>query len=461
MLKVNLKFSFVNVRRKNGCVTTFLYNLHKSNVIQLALFISSILLIFFIDRTDYIPYFYTICLLLLIGRFVANRKYKKLFFYYNCYFIIAVIFTIVFKNQFPLHLGTSGPGEYGGLDDARFFGQIVYEQVSYTVGGNFNDSPFAIFLRLICLYEIKTPLNVVTLTVSFSALLPIYYEKLSYCLFHDRRVSALTSLLVFVCPFTMFFGCVLLRDIFTAMLVAAGLFYYYEKKYLPLLICGSLIAFVRLGTLTFLLVGLLVMNKEKWKVKYRSNLRFYLTLSILIGVFYLFYGYVQTMSGGRLSDGFIRETGDFFANSTIGAISKLPFPLNIIGGTIFFFFIPLLSFSVFKMEYGIFHMSSLFQGFLTPIFMFFLWTPIFSAIITQRRKYNKNLSTLILCIICFCFLLGTISLQSRHKTVLFPMLCMLAAYGHYNSSPSVKTKGRLIAICLILSQIALVVRTFI
>lgn len=433
-----------------------LKKLYKSNTIQLVLFALSLVLMAFVDSTNYIPYFYTLACLLLFCRFVTDREYKKLLFYFNFYFIVAIIFNYIFREQVPLYLGMTGQEGYGGTDDCRFYAQVVSgKDIQYLIKVSTTFiSPYARLLKLICLYEIHTPLNVLTPTLIFTALLPYYYEKLADSMFADEKVSNRTALLVFLCPFTMYFGCIIMRDVFTAMLVGAGLYYYRREKYVYLAICIILVAFVRFGTVAFLIGGIIILNKEKWKNKYGSNTRFYLALAILIGIFIASYSFLQSISAGKLSDSFVRDTeGHFFENSTIGVITKLPFPLNVIGGTIFFFFIPFLSFGAFHMQYGRFLISSFFQGLFTPIFMFFLWKPIFNSLLSANKIKQQSLNTLIYWVIFFCFLLGTISLQSRHKTVLFPMLCMLAAYGKYHGLRSTRQTSGLIAFVLITFQL--------
>ena len=64
--------------------------------------------------------------------------------------------------------------------------------------------------------------------------------------------------------------------------------------------------------------------------------------------------------------------------------------------------------------------------------LLFLWKNIYNAILTALKSSNIHLHNLILYIILSAFLLGTVSLQSRHKTMLYPFICMLAAYGMVN-----------------------------
>ena len=227
-----------------------------------------------------------------------------------------------------------------------------------------------------------------------------------------------------------------------------------------MLVCIIAIVWVRFGTIAFLAGGLIVLFRYKNKREHGSDIWFFLLLLVLILGFYFSFSFLQEFSDGKLEDGVIRSTDSKrYEGSTIAAILNLPFPLNIIVSTVFFFYVPILTIP--HSVEGYYLVSSFFQGLFTPLFMCFLWKYIYNAICSSISKKNINLQAIFLIVMVFALLLGSISMQSRHKTVLFPIICILAAYGkvYYDKRHSI-TSGTL-AFLTIAIQIVLALRTLV
>ena len=90
--------------------------------------------------------------------------------------------------------------------------------------------------------------------------------------------------------------------------------------------------------------------------------------------------------------------------------------------------------------------------------MFFLWNYIFNASLQAiTDKQRDTAKQLLFIIILFALLLGTISLQSRHKTVLFPILCIFAAYGKVKYDKRLSDASVFMAIVVIGAQLLLAI----
>jgi hypothetical protein len=345
-------------------------------------------------------------------------------------------------------------GGIGRMDDNRFYAQLVDGKVSYFYFVSIDDKmPYVLFLKWIYPFTINTPLNILSVNVIFSAYLPIFVRRLTNLFTNNQKIGHYAFVYSLWCPFTLFWGCVLLRESCTAALVIAGICYYIEKKYPQLFVCIVALAWIRFGTLAFLLVAILLLFRFEMKRTMRSDFLFFVLFGILMLVFYFYFNTIQDYSGGKLEDSLIRSTDSSrYEESTLGAIMKLPFPINIIFSSLFFWFIPL--FSMHLTQDGQFILRSFFQGFLTPLFMFFLWNPIYNVVLSVLKGVKTNEVTKILFIaLLFALLLGTISMQSRHKTVLFPILCMLAAYGRVKCDIRVKRTSASLATITIIVQL--------
>ena len=418
-------------------------------------------IILFVDRTSLFAYVYSLLLLTASSFLICHKNERNdLYSVYHIYLFIAIVFYAILKYQFPEYMGLNG-GE-GRMDDNRFYAQLVDGKVSYFYIVSVDDKmPYVQLLKWLFPFTINTPLNILCVNVIFSAYLPIFVRRLSVMITDNRKIGRLAFLYSLWCPFTLFWGCVLLRESCTAALVFAGLCYFIEKKYPQLLVCIVFLAWIRFGTLAFLLCGMLLLYRFELKRSTRSDFIFLSVFAIVIVVFYFSYGYLQDFSGGKLGDSVIRSTdSERYEESTIGAIMKLPFPINIFFSSLFFLFIPL--FSIPQPQGGHYILSGIFQSFLTPLFMFFLWKPIYNTVLSVIRGINKDdVKKILYLVLLFALLLGTISMQSRHKTVLFPMLCILAAYGKVKFDVRVRGTAELLTALTVCAQIAIATLSFI
>lgn len=383
------------------------------------------------DQTSLFSFGYSLLLLTVSCFFLCRDNAKRLFFAYHFNLFFAISFYLIFKSQFPEYLGMSGAEGLVGTDDCRFYAQIVGGKgIFYRIMVSITDiSPYSMLLKFIYPFEVFTPLNIVIVNLIFAAYLPIYVRRFAILLTDNEKIGNTAYWFSLLCPFNLYFSGIILRESFTAVLVIAGMCYYLEKKSFPLVVCAFFLIWVRFGTLAFLICGILMLYRFQLKRRTRTDFYFAIIFILVIVTFYFSFSFLQNYSSGKLEDGIIRSTNTtYYEGSTIGAIMRLPFPMNIILSSVFYLFIPFLS--VPHEQYGHYLVSSIFQGLFTPVFMFFLWNYIFNAslqaITYKQRDAPKQLLFLIL---LFALLLGTISLQTRHKTVLFPIICILAAYG--------------------------------
>lgn len=399
------------------------------NINKVLLFSLSIIVLLFVDDTSVKSYLYTLGLILISSHFLFKDLSTKAFYYFHFYLLVAVFLFIIFKYQSPLYQGLTGEGV---ADDTRFYPQIVGgKNIAFNITTSvYEIYPFSLLMRTLYVFDVYTPLNIVILNLLFITYLPIYVELLTQVIFNNTEISKRASLLTFLFPITTFFGCIILREGLIAVSIVAGLFYFKMKNYYALLICIFLVGYIRMGSLIFLLLGLFCLYRAELisnNKKYLFNCVIIITFCFLIFLF----PYLSELSDGKFSGSLYREMNDFWDGSTIEKLTQLPFPINIVSTTLFFLYIPF--FKLPKMVDGMYLVRDFFEFILTPLLMLlFLWKNIYNAILTALKSSNIHLHNLILYIILSAFLLGTVSLQSRHKTMLYPFICILAAYGMVN-----------------------------
>lgn len=411
-----------------------------------------VVLLYFTDSTSIKVYIFSILCIFVFNKFLLKENPKESLAYYHHFLLFAIFFYVIFKYQIPSYMGTSGP-EGIGTDDNTFYGQLREGDVTYAmeVPAEYK-YPFSIFLQFIFPFKATTPLSVTTFTILFVSYLPYYIKKISDILFNDERISKCAIFLIITCPFIVYYSSIIMRDMLITTLIFAGLYYYLRKGYLGLAISILLIVWIRFGSIVFLAAGIIVIIISRMKEHRMAKWKIVFLLLCILLLFYFAFPYLQEYSYGRLSNNLIRDTnGDYFKDSTIAKLVNMPFPINIILSTIFFIYIPLFQFPI--LVDGHFYSGGIMQGTLTPLFFFFVWNYFYNALFSLFSSKNRSLVILFALMILFAMLLGTISLQSRHKTVLIPLLCLFSSYGVVRYNKSAQSISILLAVGTIAVQI--------
>lgn len=404
------------------------FNKYLSKVLLYACIVVPILVL--IDTTSVFSYFYAHTIIVLINILIKNDRWDRTLIYYHYYMLFGVLVYLLNKYQLPGFIGTTGP-EGIGTDDYTFYGQIVEGNVPYEleVPAEYK-YPFSLFLQAIYPFHIYTPLNIVLCNIVFVTYMPYFTGKLADYFFNDHRITKHAIIMILLCPMTTLYGVIIIRDLLVTTLVLASIYYFLKKKYMPIIITVALVFFVRFGSVSFIAasfmaVFLIQTSKTNW-----GKIRAIIIMSATIVLFVFLLPALQEYSDGKLSANVIRAVdGEYFDGSTIASIVTLPFPINIILSSLFFAIAPLLSIpALFK---GVFVIINFFNATLTPIFFIFISPYLFNSFFGRKSANHKLLICLL---IVFLVVLGTVSLQIRHKNIIFPFMCILAAYGsvHYN-----------------------------
>lgn len=412
--------------------------------------------IVYVDRTSIISYAYTLFIFFVFHHFFLDEKERdRNFCYFHYYLVFALVLTCIFRYQIPEYLGMTGPEGGIGTDDCRFYAQIVAgKDIMYPVHISLiRMHHFSTLIIKTFPFEVETPLNIVIFNLLGVCFLPYYMKKLTYELFKDEKLASKAAFLSLLCPFTTYYGSILMRDMFVTELVVAGMYYYLRRNYVGLGIAALILLYIRFGSFAYLMTGVLLIMRRDMILANKSTVRFTFLMILLIVTFYISYEIVQEMSGGKLGESILRSTNKrYFQHTTISRIATLPIPLNIILGTAFFFVCPIFGISFNTID-NVFVMSRYFHSTFNGLFFFFLWPLIFNAIMSFLNRKNPNLQLIVLITLSFCALLGTIDLQIRHKTVVYPFFCLLGAYGMVRYDKKVKLSSFILGSSMILLQL--------
>lgn len=419
----------------------------KRNLINYFIIISFFLVILsLIDPTNIVPYFITLFYVFLINTTILRNKDLKIIYYFHIYLSFAILIFLWQKIELPQDLGLTGQIS-GGLDDVIFYSRLknlVYPYYCYWAEDSYS---FTSFLSFIYPLPIYSPLNIIIVNLLGICFIPNLTYKLTEILFQDKIVSKKAEILSLACPFLIFYGCILLRDIWVTSLVMMSLLYFLRRQYFLFLFPFCLLGYIRLGSVVFIIAPIIIFFIIKFQNQFKNKktgviISIIIIMSVVVVSFVILKSYLQELTGGKLEDGllrtsFINKLISMDDNNQIAKLFLLPIPINIIALTIFFLFAPFLSFNV--ISGGMFLPFPFFLRVLTPVYNIILMPLIYRAITSKRKWLNKdNFTWLIFTILIFSLLLGTISLQIRHKTVLYPFIAILAAFGITNLNTKYK-----------------------
>ena len=217
---------------------------------------------------------------------------------------------------------------------------------------------------------------------------------------------------------------------------------------------------MRFGSFIYLVTGILLIMRRNMMVANKSTIRLTLLIIILVAIFNYSYEAIQEFSGGKLGESVLRSTeSDFFEGTTISRLTHLRFPLNIITLTAFFLVNPMFGWRGLTegLTHEIYLMSSIYNTTINGLFMLFLWPFIFNATLASFNRKNANLQLALLLMFGFSMVLGIVDLQIRHKVILFPFMCMVAAYGMVRYDHLSKYWSTSLGALMIIAQLAVFV----
>ncbi len=438
-----------------------------NNALYIFLPLIAIAVLRMVDKTSVFSYGYTLLIFFAFHLVhFENKEVDRNFIYLHYYLAHAILLFCVFRYQMPEYMGLTGPEGGIGTDDVRFYAQVVQGKgVFYHIKVSLvNIHHFSSLLLIVYPFEVHTPLNLVTFNLVGVCFLPYYMKKLTLEIFDDEKLANRVGLLTLLCPFLTYYGCILMRDTLIVTLVVGGMYYFMRRKYIPMLLFAALIIWVRFGSFIYFITGILLIMRRNLMVANKSTIRLTLLIIVLIIIFNYSYETIQEFSEGKLGDSVFRSTeSDFFEDTTISKLTKLRFPLNIIALTVFFLVNPMFGWR--GLSEGITHeiylMSNIYSATLNGLFMLVLWPFIFNGILAWFNRRSVNLQLAILLMFGFTIVLGVVDLQIRHKVIVYPFICMVAAYGMVRYDHLSKYWSTVLGGLMIAAQLALfVIRVF-
>lgn len=380
------------------------------------------------------------------------------------------IFFIVQTNVYPTSFGTTSQLSPLWTDDSFFFSLAAD---SVPPGMEVRDYYFLYteiypsVIRAVTLLPINHPMDAIFFQSGIAALLSTFSRRYALQVTQDLRVGNATYYLTMLCPFLMMNGGVILvRDTFAAALFIYSLSCINDRRWILAMGAIALNFALRPGTAIILVPAYFILNLAgMWGVsKERAALigiALPITILAAVGFVVLFVdvsryqNYLDYMSlGGR--DFTSELTTDPSGNQILLSIQQMSFGVKFILNGMYMFTYPFLSLNgAFGGFY--FDLRSITMDFVFPI-MAFWFNGWFVAGAITRIKVGDAHRMIVLAFAVTILIIGTYSLQSRHKTIAQPLYYLVAAIGLTRARPGERQVGYACSGALLLLEIAISLR---
>lgn len=379
------------------------------------------------------------------------------------------IFYLIQTNVYPTSYGTTSP--FGSWTDDSFFFSLSADSIPS--GMELRDyyftysEPYATFMRAVSLLPINHPMDLIFFQSGIAALLSTFSRRFALQETGDPRVANATYYLTLICPFLMMNGGVILvRDTFAAALFVYSLSCINDRRWVAVIGAVALQIAIRPGTAVILLPAYFILNFANFRrmTTGRSALLVVgppLALVAAIGFAMIFLdlsryqSYLDYMSlGGRDFTDVLAS--DPSANQILLSIQELPFWLKFPLNGAYMFVYPLFSMNTafggpyFDARYAA-------MNFLYPIMALWFNAWFFAGVIT-RAKVGGGHRLIVLAFVVTLLLVGTYSLQPRHKTIIQPLYYLIAAIGFKRAGPGERQIGFVFSGMLLLLEIGISLR---
>jgi hypothetical protein len=405
-----------------------------------------------------------------VGRFA-------LAFLVNSAFVAA--FYVVQTAAYPDSYGTTSPVSSSWTDDSHFFSLLADEVPArlYVRDQYFLYSQtFSTLIRILTPLPIVHPMDAIFFQSGTAALLATFTRRVVLQLGGDRQLAGVVFALVVGCPFLMMNGgVILIRDTLAAALLVYTISCLLGRHWLPAAGAVVLQLAVRPGTgLILLPVVLIVFQGDILAFARRHPAAAPFALIgiplLLVAAIVLAWDILMALAPALLSAALLSAGGvELFGREVIDdltstenvnvvflSVQDLPFPIRVVLNGAYMFLYPFLSPRYAFSGEG-FDLRSITLNLVFPVYAIWLNAWFIAGAISRRHVLGRE-RELVWAVIVGLLLIGTYSLQTRHKTVLLPLYYIVVAIGCCRATPADRRVGYWCASGLAVLQLAFSLR---
>ncbi len=402
---------------------------------------------------------------------VLNREDLPQFafaFLVNSAFI--AVFVAVQSSIYPDTYGTTSPLSSSWTDDSYFF-TLAADSFPADLLSRENywhyTHTFPTLIRALTPLPIEHPLDALFFQSGIAAVLSTFTRRLVLQLSGGARVADTAYVLVLICPFLMMNGgVILLRDTFAAALLVYSICCLNSRRFVLAAGAIALQLAVRPGTGLILLpaYGVLYFREIATFVRRHpllvaggATLAVFAIYTLADLLLQLAEQHIGVKSVGFLGRELITDlNADPNANALFNRIQEMPFAAKLVLNAGYIFSYPFLSMrSVLSAD--TFDIRNVAMNLAIPIYSYWLNAWFFAGVLSSVRAIEKQ-RAIVYVIAVILILVGSYSLQTRHKTIIYPLYYIIVAVGFRTATPLARRWGYLLATVLLGVQIAAGIR---
>lgn len=395
-----------------------------------------------------------------------RNSFRDFTFAYVINSLAIAAFFVVQTHVYPESYGTTSPlGSW--TDDSFFFGMTadsVPSSLELRAGYQDYNQPFSTMVRWLTLPPTSHPMDLIFFQSGSAALLATFTKRFMWKMSADIKLSRAAYLLAITCPFLMMNGGVIfIRDTFVAALLIYCLSCLFDRRFILAAAALVLEIMIRPGTGLILVPAIALIYLPGGQLLRPRNLAV-AALGLLLIVVVLprlsiisdllpqfSYATSQISVTGR--EIYTDLSDDGAGNSIFLSFQGLPFPVRFVLSGAYMFVYPFLDpMEAFTTPY--FDLRNVAMSLVIPIYAFWLNAWFIAGAITRVRAMDRQKVVFWAAILALLFV-GTYSLQTRHKTIIYPLYFLIIAVGMVRAKRTDKQIGYAASFSLVAFQLVI------
>jgi hypothetical protein len=402
--------------------------------------------------------------------FVNRPELEKFAFAFLVNSAYISVYVLVQATTYPDSYGTTSYHSVSWTDDSYFF-SLAADHVPPDLLTRENfflySHPFSLLISTFTPLPIEHPLDALFFQSGTAAMLATFTRGVMLQFGAERRVANCAYVFVLACPFLMMNGgVILIRDTLAAALLVYSIYNINQRRYLVAAAAILLQIALRPGTGLLLGPAYLVIYWQEIAQFVRRH-----PLLVAGGCISVVLVAVQfaTMALESFSTvyaipkiGFLgREliadlTADPDANALFLQIQQMPFLVRLVLNAAYIFLYPFLTLRT-VLDAPFFDLRNIAMSLVIPVYAFWLNAWFFAGAVSGVRAMQRQ-RAVVVAIAVTLLLVGIYSLQTRHKTIIYPLYYMIVALGFCSATPMARRCGYVLSGLLLLVQVASVLR---
>jgi len=398
-----------------------------------------------------------------------RSSFRDFTFAYIINSLAIAAFFVVQTYVYPESYGTTSP--LGSWTDDSFFFALAADaappSLELRASYHLYSQPFSTMVRWLTLPPTSHPMDLIFFQSGTAALLATFTKRFMWRMSGDSKLANAAYLLAVTCPFLMMNGGVIfLRDTLVAALLIYSLCCLFDRRFILAGAAVLLEVVLRPGTGFILLPAIALIYLAGGRLLSTRNLAvaaLCLPLAVLVLARVSIFADLLPQYSASIAQ--VSVTGrevfndlraDAGANAIFLALQDQPFLIRFVLNGGYMFAYPFLDpVGAFSTLY--FDVPSFMFGLIIPIYAFWLNAWFVAGAITRVRAMDRR-SLVLWATIITLLIVGTYSLQTRHKTIIYPLYFLIIAVGMVRAKRTDKQIGYAASFALVALQLAIALR---